>query len=197
MGGVVNERMNTKNLAYIKEKLKLLKGLPLRNVSRICDMLGLGMGGLIERESAYHKFKYGESKTVSIGEYALHISCTYRIRCGNDIILGKEDRFQPSRKLLGSADFDWERFNDDSNAQYFDKLGNNRMDEIISMKFNELDGFIIDFVKVGKLGDISISFANNFIIEVYVDTSSDNECWRFFKANSDDHLVVTSKGIEA
>ena len=188
--------MKTKDLAKIKKELAFISGLPLRNIVRIGDMLGLGMGNLIERESAYHKFKYGESKIVSTGEYALHISCFYRLRCGNDIILGKEDRYQPSHYLSNNPDFDWELFNDEQNVQYFDKQGNNRMDELISMKFNELDGFIIDKVAVNKFGDISIYFTNGFVIEAYADASDDSECWRFFKANSDDeHLVVSSQGL--
>jgi len=55
--------------------------------------------------------------------------------------------------------------------------------------------YIVKSVKIGKFGDLTIAFENNFALEFFADGSGYSENWRFGEINSSDSLVVTSKGI--
>jgi hypothetical protein len=183
--------MNNKELKSIKEKLSILKDQPLRFTFRGADMLCLQFGRVIEKTFRYQKDENGKPLTELAGEYALHIQCFYRLSCGNEIILAKSDLYEPSSIILNKPDFDWDSFD-------YDDIGNNRLDEIIATRLNELEGFIVDTIQVTKFGDIIITFTNGFLLEGYSDDSSkDSEFWRFFKSGLDEpHLVINGTGIE-
>lgn len=48
---------------------------------------------------------------------------------------------------------------------------------------------------MGRFGDLTIGFENDFALEFFADGSGHSENWRFGETTSTDALVVTSKGI--
>ena len=55
------------------------------------------------------------------------------------------------------------------------------------------DKLVVQDVFVNQLGDLLIQLDENVKIEVFI-TMSKEECWRFFRRNSDRHLIITGEG---
>lgn len=190
--------MNSKQLTTAKQAIGKLEKLPLRGISRAANMLCIQFGDLLETDMPYRdengslsKNEKGELnyKKGLVGEYSLNIQCCFRWIYDDRIILAKDDLYQPSSKILSNADFDMDNF-------YYDTIGNNRMDEIIDTKLTKTDGFLVSSVSVSKIGDIKIKFANGYLLDVVIDISQAEECWRFFKSETDEHLVMLGDGLE-
>ena len=193
--------MKLEELVIVKDRLSSLERQPLCRVFRGADLLCLHFGELVEHETLsprrLHKDENGKvvAEKVLVGEFRLHIASAYRIICGNEIILARSDRFYHSTGIEKRAEAegrapDWEK--DD-----FDKIGHNKLDETIGLRFRELADFVAEAVDVNRLGDLRIKFANDFVLEAYSDCSQhDDECWRFWHEGDDDHLVITGTGIE-
>ena len=191
--------MNLKDYNVIKESVGVLIGLPTRAMFRSVDMLCLSFGDLIEveREDFYRrkdgKLARRKKRTkVLVGKYSLHFQCFYRIVAGTEMVLAKEDRFQPSSKI---ASEDHDSFFENSK---YTKRGNNVLDENIALlQEGGLDDFVVKGITVNRLGDLKITFTNGFRLESMSDWTTDDECWRFFESGQLDapHLVVGSEGI--
>ena len=193
--------MKAEDVQLIKNRMQPLLNQQLQSIFRFEGLLCLQFGKLIESEvhspRRLHKDENGKvvAEKVLVGEFRLHIASAYRIICGNEIILARSDRFYPSTGIEKRAEAegrapDWEK--DD-----FDKIGHNKLDETIGLRFRELADFVAEAVDVNRLGDLRIKFANDFVLEAYSDCSQhDDECWRFWHEGDDDHLVITGTGIE-
>ena len=83
------------------------------------------------------------------------------------------------------------------NFQY-DEKGNNQFDWIVEHRIAPYySEFVVKGVTVNKFGDVKISFHNDYVLELMVDSSLDSECWRFFSPGDEDsHLVILGTGIE-
>lgn len=183
--------MNKQDIDLINNKLSVLRKKPLRYVNRGGGSIFMGFGELVEKNSAYFT-KEGTATTRKkmVSKFALHMECSLRFTCGNDIIVAKSDMFLPSAITEKNPDFDWDNFD-------WDIKGNNKFDEIVNYYFSKepLD-FIVSSTEVSKFGDLKIIFENDFILEVFADVSGSEECWRFFEVGSEKHVVVSSQGLE-
>jgi len=182
--------MTAENLNQIRDTLFPLIGQPLHKITRAADTICLHLGNLIEKRCAVR----GEDGrfTVSsamVGEYALHIGSCFRLSCGKNIVAAKSDLYQPSAAARAE-------FGEELPEEYdYDVIGHNRLDEIISSALTDLTGFIVHRIIVRRLGDLRIIFSNGFELEIIVDLSGGEECWRFFRHGDADHLVVTGQGL--
>lgn len=177
---------------HVRGEIAPLIGLPLQKITRAADMLCLHFGQLIEKRCAVR----GEDGKFTVapalvGEFALHISCCFRLSCGRHIIAAKSDLYQMSAEARG-------RLGDEIPEDYdYDPIGNNRLDEIIASSLSDLSGFIVKKITVRRFGDLQIEFENRFELEIIVDLSGGEECWRFFRQGEMTHLVVTGQEIAA
>ena len=49
---------------------------------------------------------------------------------------------------------------------------------------------------MNSVGDLKIDFSNGYVLEIFIDTSEEEECWRILKMESDEkHYVVYGKGV--
>ena len=121
-----------------------------------------------------------------LGEFALDLDCPWRIRnSSGGIELGSADMFVPTSRHVLDEDFNW------------DVQGNNLFDEKAKLLFPE--GSQITVTAVGLSGncDLTITFSNGLCLESFVNTSSQEECWRLFMPGLEHgDLVVTGVGIE-
>lgn len=184
--------MNKKEQDIILNKLSVLAEQKLNQVSRAGTMIDLGFGKMIKKKVAHitQDGKY-EIKETLTSRYALQIDCSFRITCGSAILLSKCDIFQPSSELLNTYSFDEENFEwDNSGANRFDENAKNHFTE------NKLK-FTVKKITTNKFGDLKIALSNDLFIEIFVDTSENEECWRFFEAGDieSQHLVVNGKGL--
>lgn len=182
--------MNKKEKTAIIAKLSVLNDKMLRSVSRAGTMVSFGFGDLVESTVA-QKTDDGKiiTKKANVPQYALHIDCSFRINCGDKIMMSQRDIFCPSSEIM--AEYDEDEFE-------WDIVGNNRFDEESQNHFVDTTmDFFVKKITISDVGDLTISLTNDFSIDIFVDSSENEECWRFFEAGNtnNSHLVVTGDGF--
>jgi len=183
--------MNRKDITYLQEKLSVLIGQPLQNISRVGGTVFIEIGSIIEKKSLYrNKDGYADVKKEKSGKYVLHIECNSRFSLGNRIIIGKYDMYKPTIEMKKELGFDEESFE-------WDVLGNNCFDKNVKTFFNNFSHYIVNKIIINKFGDLKILFTNYFIFEIFIDTSGSDECWRFIDAENINikHIVVSGNGF--
>jgi hypothetical protein len=165
---------------------------------RAGSMGDFGLGDLVDVDDNVQDDNRKFVPIRKLPRFAVHVDGRFRMTCGDEIILSKDDMFNPSSKKENEPDFDWDKWATDE-IDGWDIRGNNRYDEICNNYFsNELFDFIVQKVTVSRWGDLKIEFENGFALETFVDVSLDDECWRFFVTNtSDSHIVITGQGLSA
>ena len=107
----------------IETVLRVVIGLPLTAAGRVADLEWFQFGRL--REVPAHG-----GKTKSIGDYALHVQCAWRIRSATQIIVASQDRYCPADEAqVPGTQFDW------------DIAGGNRCDQNIKQWLSSFDYF--------------------------------------------------------
>lgn len=190
--------MNKKQLSIITKALSSLNGEQLQTVMRAGSMADIGFGNYIDKTvNRRNEQNILVPTVVHVPKFALHIDGRFRITCGDEIIVAKNDMFNPSSKKESEPNFDWDVWATDEDDGW-DVRGNNRYDEICSHYFSdELFEFTVKKVIVSKWGDLKLEFENGFVLEIFVDASKNEECWRFFVANNlNSHIVITGQGLE-
>lgn len=123
-------------------------------------------------------------------EYALHCETQFRIKNDERVLIAKGDLYQPSKTVSESPSFDWERFE-------WDAKGLNRFDAWVkSDEGRGLVGAAVQSVEIGPYGDLLIHLERGIAVELLVDVTGGEECWRFFEKDSEHHTVMTGRGIE-
>ena len=183
--------MDKEHIRKIEEALSVLKGQPLRRISRAADTVCFQFGQMVEKRAAVRdeqgKWTVG---CAMAGEYALHVSCCFRLFCGGRVVAAKSDLYQISSEAMRQLE-DGEDIPEDFD---YDMVGNNRLDEIIATTLADVSGFQVEQIKVSRLGDLCIRYSNGFGMVVLTDISGGQQCWRFFRQGGE-HLVVAGNGI--
>ena len=175
--------MNKQEFNKTIMEISNLKGEKFWQISRGGSMAGLGFGEKIDYKAKIGKSDLGENV---VSKYAIHISGFFRITHQGKIVLSKDDMFRPNSQIL-KDDFDEENFE-------WDVEGNNKFDEQKAVFYdNEL---MVKDIIMNEIGDLKIVLSNDFCIEVFIDTSEDEECWRFFEIGNSEkpHIVITGCG---
>jgi hypothetical protein len=164
----------------IKRSLDPLIGMPLWSSGRAADLAWFSFG--LRRKVAT------PGRTKEVGEYALHLQCAWRIRRGDRVVVGSRDLYYPAEETDDPVeDFDW------------DVQGANRRDKRIAELFqHETRQFMVRNVEVGEAGAFTISFDDEYALDVFPDDSLGDEHWRIFKPSAEEpHFVVTGEGLES
>ena len=164
----------------IDNKLSCIKDKPFRYVGRVGNLAWLGFG-----KDVISKNYRGEEKRTA--QYSLHIQCPFRISCNGKKKLGSADMYEPNSDTGWSENFNW------------DKVGTNLYDEKALLFTQELsyEDITVTNIKSNAMGDVQIYLSNYCVIEIFTNTSSKSEEWRFFETGIEKkHFVVTGKGIE-
>jgi len=105
------------------------------------------------------------------------------------VIVGDRDLYYPPDELDGPRpeDFDW------------DVQGANRRDKRIAELFQgKTREFLVKEITAGEAGSFTITFDNEYALDVIPDDSLNGEYWRIFKPQSGEpHFVFTGQGIQA
>ncbi len=182
--------MNKIELDKVRKILIQLKGQPFNEILRNGSMLCLGFGEKVKSKTVFKTTEGGfEVKESLKSKYALHIDGLFRISFNDKILLTQDDIFKPS-VAIQDDDFDEETFQ-------WDTKGHNKFDEEISNIFDlTKQTLLVKDIQVNKYGDLSINLSNDYDIDVFIDTSEAEECWRFFEVGNNEtpHLVITGCG---
>lgn len=150
----------------------------LQKIGRTGSMCWIGFGKLL-------KVKSFKDNIIEKNEYNLNLQCPWRIKDSNSkIILASADIYEPNSKIVWNKDFEW------------DKKGNNLFDENVEKIFFKKNTILVEEVLITVNNDLIIVFSNESTLECYTDTSSEQECWRFFKIGDDKHLVSYGNEIK-
>jgi hypothetical protein len=116
-------------------------------------------------------------------KYSLHVQCPWRIKnAQQQIILAAQDIFAPSSSIPWTEAFDW------------DVQGNNLFDEKAEKWLRDNEGIAIVSCVLSPGSDLALTFSNDDVLEIFVATSTDDECWRLLEYG-DRHFVATGSGI--
>jgi hypothetical protein len=165
----------------IQKALDILIDKPLWSSGRAADLAWFQFGG---RRTV--KGLRGDAKEM--GEYALHIQCAWRIRRGDQVVVGSSDLYVPPEESADRPEnFDW------------DVQGATRRDKRIAELFqNETRQFLVKRILIGEAGSFTIVLDSEYALEVFPDDSLGDEHWRIFAPSSEvSHFVVTGKGLKA
>ena len=161
----------------VQKALDVLIGEPLCASGRAADLEWFAFG---QRRTV--KGFRGDAKEV--GEYALHVQCAWRIRRGDQVVVGSRDLYVPADENNNNnkpEEFDW------------DLPGASRRDKRIAELFqNETRQFLVKQVQVGEAGSFSIVLDSEYVLDVFPDDSLSDEHWRIFKPSSEATQFVFS-----
>jgi hypothetical protein len=165
----------------IQKTLAVLIGQPLWSSGRAADLEWFAFG-------ARRTVKDSRGKEREVGEYALHVQCAWRIRCGSRIVAASRDLYSPPEETANrTEDFNW------------DVQGGNLRDRRIAELFqNETREFLVQQIEAGEAGNFTIILDQEYAVDVFPDDSQSREHWRFFRPyRGEGHFVVSGSGIEA
>jgi hypothetical protein len=154
-----------------REHLEPLLGLRFSASYRIADMRIFNFGRMHSVDSG------------SVGEYALHVQCPWRIESKERIITGRHDLFHPPEV---TADFDWKSWDWDGRETLQDKI----VSEFLAKNEPIVQELITDCY-----GGATLRLSGEYNLVLFP-AGSNSEDWRIFKPGEKDHFVVYGGRME-
>lgn len=167
--------MNVGDVKTIHDWLAKLIGLRLSASWRAADMRVFHFGTMNRRNGG------------SVGEFALHIQCSWRIDGRDAIVTGRSDLWEPIHRPDGFSYNDWD----------YDRDGN-LQDKLIGELLERSNDLIVESVDVSANGSFSVGLSDQCQLLVFPEGSS-GEDWRLFRpgfTEESDHLVISGGAIE-
>lgn len=167
--------MNISEIALVQSRLNQLVKGEVSHVVRQSDMLLITFGSTV----------------------TLRIQCYYRLMENGSILLARNDVYQPSEAMWQH----WEGlgYEHDYIPEDFhsDEPGCNRLDECLERLNGDLSGLTVKAVMLNHLGDLTLCFTGGETLNVMIDTTGGEECWRLIDVTGEaDDLVVYGDGAE-
>ncbi|MCT8335836.1 hypothetical protein NUH30_19270 [Leptospira sp. 85282-16] len=116
-------------------------------------------------------------------KYSIHIQCPWRLSIKDKVKVASYDIYLPIDSNI--QNFNWEEF------------GSNIFDNI-SIKFlqNQKRNYLVKKIVADKFGGLKIIFNKNLTLEIFTNSSQNEEFWRFIKfGNKSKHFVIGSFGV--
>lgn len=134
-------------------------------------------------------FETNKGHNQKYPEYSLNIQCTWRVIGQEKIVVASDDLYFPpdDHPYDDLENFDWT------------EQGSNRCDSRTAPFKAEITKktIVVLSVEADSVGGLSIRLSEGYSIELFPANSLEREHWRFFNRHStDQHFVVTGKGIE-
>lgn len=146
------------------------------------DMLNLHFGEIVRKDGK------------SWGELALHIQAPWRIRRGNEILVGCRDRYNPVNEIE-----DWDAWYESPHPSREDSfwlsyLG--RKDPVTNSFETDSNLVTVVSVAVTEIGELTVEFDDGSLLEVFP-CGTDDEFWRLLwhQPGCDHHVVELSAEI--
>jgi hypothetical protein len=126
-----------------------------------------------------------------VGEFALHVSCPWRLVGPDGLIVASGDLFTPADPVADPANFEWDR----PGANWWDVC----LQAFIAATAES--PLAVTSVSADELGSLRLFLGDEFLLDVFPDSSHaahvESEFWRLVQPGTGaPHLVVGSEGIE-
>jgi len=158
----------------------VLAGLELSGVNRAVDMLTLQFGPLVSWVSP-------RGTTKSVGTWALHIQCPWRIESAGAFLVGKSDLYEP-----GSESNECLTLMDERISMLLDRASGTTVDATLPSR----NPLLVQGVRADEVGGVWITLSEGFRLVIFPDGTK-SEAWRFFSpASNGKHLVVEGGVID-
>lgn len=153
----------------------------------------LGLPLAIARDAGNMKnFQFGKirphpSGKGTVGDFALHVQCPWRLVTNDRILTGSADYYEPA--------VEGEEVNLDDRRS--GNLQRKRLREVFGTYdaktrslINETDSLIVTAVHTDRFGGLDLELSGGFRLQVFPNGSR-GENWRFFApGNDEDHFVI-------
>ena len=164
-------------------EFEMLIGLRLSIVRRAADMLVVHFGDIRPHES-------GEG---TVGAYAFHVQCPWRIDGPAGTITGSGDLWDYAGPGQRPANWSYERGFSLQDQRFADFVG--AYDRATRSWLNLADRLVVTAARQTHLGDVTIELSGGHSLLVFPSASKGEE-WRFFAPGADRHLVFPDEGDE-
>jgi len=133
----------------------------------------------------------GQLGRSEVGEFALHVSCPWRLVGPEGMVVASGDLFTPTDPTVDLADFEW----DEPGANWCDVRLQSFIDATAESPLT------VSAVSADELGSLRLFLGDEFVLDVFPDSSHaahvESEFWRLMQPGSGaPHFVVGSEGIE-
>ena len=172
--------------------LKPLIGLKVSLARRAAEMRNFQFGEISVVEGGLTKY----SKTGTVGDFALHIQCPWRIDGPGGIVTGQSDLWKPADS---DAKVDWDAWDYDKDANLQDAriaalLGGE--DPVTGSPLNVSDQLVVEAVDANDFGGATICLSGDYRLVIFP-AGTRGEDWRMFRPKRDEpHFVVSGGKIE-
>lgn len=124
----------------------------------------------------------------SIGEYALHLQCPWRIEDARGIVTGREDIWESSEVGEVYPTRNYEHANSVQEVALAAILKG--YDPATKSLINETEFLGVERIKVNSFGDVTVYLSGGYRLVLFLNSTT-GESWRFFRPGSNDpHLVM-------
>ncbi len=162
-------------------------------------LIGLKLS-IARRAASMSNFQFGEVHKVdggTVGEYALHVDCPWRLEGPHSIVTGWLDLWEPAEEA--GDDFDWQAWIEEKK----DNLQEKRLHELLGgydeqtlSVVNVTEGLEVEDIQTDAYGGAVLKLSGGYRLVLFP-AGSRNEDWRMFQPQNDGpHFVVTGGKVE-
>jgi len=154
--------------------LSQIIGLPLTAAGRAADM---------------RTFQFGTLRAVargSIGDFALHVQCPWRIEGPDGIVTGRMDLWEPAEED-SPFDEDWD----------YEKSPNLQDTRLERWLAEHESALVVETIDADEFGGASIGLGQDFVLRIFP-AGTRGEDWRLFRPKSGlPHLIISGGAVES
>ena len=173
-------------------------------VTHLQPLVGLKL--TIARRSADMRiFHFGPIRKISggtIGDYALHVQCPWRIEGPQGIVTGRSDLWEPPVIIPGVQ---WDPIEHYDRGNLQDVLIRKWLggyDPETHSPINQTDQFFVEGVQADNCGGAVITLSGGYRLVLFPTGAAQSEDWRLFRPTVDSsgstpYFIVTGGKIEA
>lgn len=154
---------------------------------------------MARRAADLRNFQFGRLRPVdngTVGEFALHIRCPWRIEGPDGIVTGRSDLWEPAEVV---DDFDWETWDYEKGENLQDKLVGTLLggyDAQTRSYLNTTNSLVVTGVESDCFGGAVITLSGGYRLVLFP-TGTQGEDWRLFRPGVDKpHFVVSGGTVE-
>jgi hypothetical protein len=183
----------------VKKYLDKLVGLPLSIARRAADLLVLHFGTIQEVENRSLSGELRKNPKGTVGDFALHIQCPWRLENSEGIITGRGDLYVSAE----TGEYFDKEVDDDSFYKHGTNLQDKRIGELLqgvepitNSYMNVTNFLIVESIEAGEFGEATIYLSGGYRLRMFP-SNSIGEHWRLFIPSTEEkHFVVEGSGVE-